>query len=125
MLVWLQAPLELLLSAERTFWDFCDATVWFDVSYHSNVPSEPSFRVAPFAASHRPVEDRLALGRRAWRTPEKLPLRFVLREQLGRLAGEQLGRRAPTGLVLKIHVGERLPVVVADDGAGVSRLTFG
>jgi hypothetical protein len=73
MFFWLQAPLELLLSVERTFWDFCDATVWFDVSYHSNVPSEPSFRVAPFAASHRPVEDRLALGRRAWRTPEKLP----------------------------------------------------
>jgi hypothetical protein len=66
MLLWLQASLRLLLCAERTFWG--DATVWFDfsfwfdVSYGSNVPSEASFRVAPFAASHGPVEDRHAPG---------------------------------------------------------------
>jgi hypothetical protein len=66
MLLWRQASLRLLLCAERTFWG--DATVWFDfsfwfdVSYCSNVPSEASFRVAPFAASHGPVEGRLALG---------------------------------------------------------------
>ena len=66
MLLWLQASLRLLLCADRTFWG--DATVWFDfsfwfdVSYCANVPSEASFRVAPFAASHRSVEDRLALG---------------------------------------------------------------
>jgi hypothetical protein len=56
MLLWPQASLRLLLCAERTFWG--DETVWFgfsfwfDVSYCSNVPSEASFRVAPFAASH-------------------------------------------------------------------------
>jgi hypothetical protein len=66
MLFWTQASLRLLLCAARTFWG--DATVWFDfsfwfdVSYCSNVPSDASFRVAPFAASHGPVEDRLALG---------------------------------------------------------------
>jgi hypothetical protein len=67
MLLWLQAPLKPLLCAERTFWG--DATVWFDfsfwfdVSYCFNVPIEASFRVAPFAASHKPFgEDRLALG---------------------------------------------------------------
>jgi len=66
MLFWTQASLRLLQCAARTFWG--DATVWFDfsfwfdVSYCSNVPSEASFRVAPFAASHGPAEDRLALG---------------------------------------------------------------
>jgi hypothetical protein len=67
MLLWLQAPLKPLLCAERTFWG--DATVWFDfsfwfdVSYCFNVPIEASFRIAPFAASHKPFgEDRLALG---------------------------------------------------------------
>jgi hypothetical protein len=36
------------------------------------------------------------------------------------VAGEQLGRRAAARLVLAIDVGERLPVGVADDEAGVS-----
>ena len=35
------------------------------------------------------------------------------------IAGEQLRGRAPTGLLLEIDVGERLPVGVADDEAGV------
>jgi hypothetical protein len=35
------------------------------------------------------------------------------------VAGEQLGRRAPTGLVREIDVGQRLPAGVADDEAGV------
>jgi hypothetical protein len=38
------------------------------------------------------------------------------------VAGEELGRRAPPRLVLEIDVGERLPVVVADDEAGVRPL---
>ena len=38
------------------------------------------------------------------------------------IAGEQLRRRAPTGLLLEIDVGERLPVVIADDVAGVGLL---
>jgi hypothetical protein len=73
MLLWLQASLRLLQCAERIFWG--DATVWFDFSFwfdvscYSNVPSEASFRVAPFTESHRSVEDRLALGPlRAWDT---------------------------------------------------------
>ena len=33
----------------------------------------------------------------------------------GPVAGKQLGRRAPTGLVLKIDIGELLPVGVADN----------
>ena len=37
----------------------------------------------------------------------------------GLVAGEQIGRRAPSRLVLEIDVGERLPVGVADDEAGV------
>jgi hypothetical protein len=53
-----QASLRLLLCAERTFWGdatfWFDFSFWFDVSYCSNVPSEASFRVAPFAASHGP-----------------------------------------------------------------------
>jgi len=32
---------------------------------------------------------------------------------------ERLRRRAPTGFVLEIEIAERLPVVVADDEAGV------
>ena len=38
------------------------------------------------------------------------------------VAGEQLGRRAPSRLLLEINVGERLPVGVADDEAGVGLL---
>jgi hypothetical protein len=37
----------------------------------------------------------------------------------GLVAGEQLGRRSTTRLLLEIHVGERLPVGVADDETGV------
>ena len=35
------------------------------------------------------------------------------------LAGEQLGRRSPSWLILEINEGERLAVVVANDKAGV------
>ena len=35
------------------------------------------------------------------------------------VAGEQLGRRTSFRLLLEIEVGERLPVGVADDEAGV------
>jgi hypothetical protein len=35
------------------------------------------------------------------------------------IPGEQLGRRAPTGFVLKIKIAERLPDVIAHDEAGV------
>jgi hypothetical protein len=35
------------------------------------------------------------------------------------VAGEQVGRRSASGLSLEIDVGERLPVSVADDEAGV------
>ena len=35
------------------------------------------------------------------------------------VAGEQLRRRSPTGLVLEVEVAERLPGAVADDEAGV------
>ena len=38
---------------------------------------------------------------------------------LSTVAGEQLGRRAPPRLLLEIDVGERLPVVIADDEAGL------
>ena len=37
----------------------------------------------------------------------------------GLVAGEQLRRRAASRFILEIDVGERLPVVVADDEAGV------
>ncbi len=37
----------------------------------------------------------------------------------GLVAGEQLGRRPPAPLVLAVDVGQRLPVAVADDEAGV------
>jgi hypothetical protein len=37
-------------------------------------------------------------------------------------AGEQLGRGAPSRLPLEIGVGERLPLVIADDEAGVRLL---
>jgi hypothetical protein len=40
----------------------------------------------------------------------------------GLVAGEQLGRRPPCRLLLEIDVGERLPVGVADDEAGVGLL---
>jgi hypothetical protein len=36
----------------------------------------------------------------------------------GLVAGEELGRRSPSRLILEIDVGERLPVGVADDEAG-------
>ena len=39
----------------------------------------------------------------------------VRRREAGLVPGEQLGRRASTGLVLKIEITERLPVRVADD----------
>jgi hypothetical protein len=37
----------------------------------------------------------------------------------GLVAGEELGRRAPSRLPLEVDVGERLPVGVADDEAGL------
>ena len=39
--------------------------------------------------------------------------------RLGLVAGEELRRRAPSRLLLKIDVGERLPGIVADDEAGI------
>jgi len=38
------------------------------------------------------------------------------------VAGEQLGRRAASRLILEVNVGERLAAVVADDEAGVGLL---
>jgi hypothetical protein len=44
----------------------------------------------------------------------------------GLVAGEELGRRAPTGRILEIDVGERLAGSVADDEAlGCSSITPG
>jgi hypothetical protein len=43
-------------------------------------------------------------------------------DALGLVAGEQLGRRSPSRLILEIDVRERLPVGVADDEAGVGLL---
>jgi hypothetical protein len=43
----------------------------------------------------------------------------------GLIAGERPGRGASGKAPLEIDVGERLSVVVADNEAGVSRLTFG
>ena len=40
----------------------------------------------------------------------------------GLVAGEEMRRRAPAPLLLEIDVGERLPVGVADDEAGVGFL---
>ena len=40
----------------------------------------------------------------------------------GLVAGEQLGRRTPPRLILEVHVGQRLPVGVAGDEAGVGLL---
>ena len=40
----------------------------------------------------------------------------------GLVAGEQLGRRSPPEFILAIDVGERLPISVADDEAGVGLL---
>ena len=40
----------------------------------------------------------------------------------GLVAGEELGRRAPARLLLEIDVGERLPVAIANDEAGVGLL---
>ena len=42
----------------------------------------------------------------------------------GLLAGEQLGRCPPSRLILEIDVGERLPVVVADNEGRPLTLTF-
>ena len=38
---------------------------------------------------------------------------------LSTVAGEQLGRRAPSRLLLEIDVGECLPVVISGDESGV------
>jgi hypothetical protein len=46
-------------------------------------------------------------------------LRHVGGEAQRLVAGEQLGRRSPAGLILEIDVGERLLVRVPDDEAGV------
>ena len=35
------------------------------------------------------------------------------------VAGEEMRRRASSGLILEIHVSERLPLGIADDEAGV------
>jgi hypothetical protein len=35
------------------------------------------------------------------------------------VAGKEMRRRASSGLILEIHVSERLPVGIADDEAGV------
>ena len=40
----------------------------------------------------------------------------------GLVVGEELGRCAASRLLFEIHVGERLPVGVADDEAGVGLL---
>jgi len=48
-------------------------------------------------------------------------LRDVGGDALGLVAGEEVCRRAPSRLILEIDVGERLPVGVADDEAGVRR----
>ena len=40
----------------------------------------------------------------------------------GLVAGEQLGRRAPSRLILEIDIGQRLTAGVADDEAGVGLL---
>ena len=45
----------------------------------------------------------------------QLPQLGEVRRQPPRLvAGEQLGRRAPTGLLLEVEIAERLPGIVAD-----------
>jgi hypothetical protein len=44
----------------------------------------------------------------------------VRRDAPGLVAREEVRRRATARLLLKIHVGERLPVGVADDEAGVA-----
>ena len=49
-------------------------------------------------------------------------LRYIRRDPPGLVAGEQLRRRAPPRLLLKIDVSQRLPVGVADDIAGLSLL---
>jgi hypothetical protein len=40
----------------------------------------------------------------------------------GLVTGEQMRSRAPAGLILEIDVGRHLPVVIADDVAGVGLL---
>ena len=53
----------------------------------------------------------------------KVPILGEVRRQPPRLVpGEQLGRLAPTRLVLEVETPKRLPVRVADDEAGVVRL---
>jgi hypothetical protein len=54
--------------------------------------------------------------------PARRQLGEVRRHAARLVPGEQLGRRAPTGLVLEIEIAERLPGAVADNEAGVVRL---
>ena len=61
--------------------------------------------------------------RRSSLLPQQLSqLGKVHRHPPGPVAGKQLGRRAPSRLILEIDIGQRLPVVVADDEAGVRPL---
>ncbi len=48
----------------------------------------------------------------------------VRRHTAGLIPGEQLRRRAPTGLVLEIEIAERLPGAIADNETGVVRLLY-
>ena len=49
-------------------------------------------------------------------------LRDIRCNPLRVVAGEQISGRAPARITLEIHVGERVPVLVADDEAGVVHL---
>ena len=63
--------------------------------------------------------NRVSLGRRDEQVRQ---LRDIGGDAPGLVAGEQMCRRAPSRLLLEIDVGERLPVAVADDEAGVGVL---
>ena len=90
------------------------------------------FQIWTNAAPSRVVEDAIASnpsGRaRRW-TKRRLTdvgsaqqlrhLGEARRHPLGLVLGEQLGSRAPTGLVLEIEIAQRLPGRIADNEAGV------
>jgi hypothetical protein len=67
--------------------------------------------------SRRPQTDRDRL-----RTQQLRQLVDVRSDPPGPVAGKQLGRLAPSRLILEIDIGQRLPVGVADDEAGVGFL---
>jgi hypothetical protein len=60
---------------------------------------------------------RLSPPQQLWQLGE------VRRHPPGLVAGEEVRRRATAGLVLEVDVGERLPVGIADDEAGVGFLS--